>query len=191
MNNRFIFYGQVFRFCGLPWLARAFQRTPNIRVSFTHEVCIVDAEKFCQNTRYLLRTRESVSPELFFEILDGHRPLHKKSFLMTFDDGFLSSYQAVKKFLDPVGIKAIFFVPTAIIGLRGEESMRRFAADNIYYAPELAGSLIPEQWQFMTAEHLKDLDANGHMICPHTHSHVFLRDIRKHATAQTELVRPN
>jgi peptidoglycan/xylan/chitin deacetylase (PgdA/CDA1 family) len=42
----------------------------------------------------------------------------------------------------------------------------------------------------MTAEHLKDLAANGHMICPHTHSHVFLRDIRKHATAQTELVRP-
>ena len=190
MNNRFIFYGQGFRFFGFQWLARAIQSSPNIRVTYTHEVQDADNANFRENTDYLLKTRRPISPEMFFAVLDGHRPLNSNSFLMTFDDGLLSNYHTAKAFLDPLGIKAVFFIPTAILDLESEKSMRRFAARNITYPHKREDSLTPAQWQFMTAEHLKDLVANGHMVCPHTHNHALLRDIRSQTNLNTELVRP-
>ena len=190
MNARLITYGRAFRILGAGWLSRTFCPTPNIRVTFTHGVGHALLDNFRTSIQYLREVRTPLSPETFFAILDGRTRQDRNSFLVTFDDGLLSSYQAAREVLDPMGIKAVFFVPTRILNLTTESDTRRFASEQLHRDAGRAATLTHEQCAVMTGDHLKDLDARGHMVCPHTHNHVFLCDIRDHETANTELIRP-
>ena len=190
MNNRLITYGRLFRFCAVHHLTGMLQPSPNVRVTYTHEVGDDEFQNFQKNLHYLLQIRKPVLPEDFFDIIDGNRSLDANSFLMTFDDGLLSNYNAAKEILDPLGIKAIFFAPTAILDLQDETAMRQFTAEHIYYNTRDTATLAPKQYQFMKTEHIKELASNGHVICPHTHNHVLLPGIHDDAIAQEEIVMP-
>lgn len=190
MNGRLITYGKIFRLCAMHWLARAIQPSANVRVTYTHEVKCENMENFDRIVHYLRQCRTILSPEDFLSAYADRQFFDAKFLVMTFDDGLLSSYHATREVLDRYGIKAIFFIPTAILDLKTEDEMRHFAAEKILYNSHVQKLLTPDEFQFMTAEHLLELAANGHMICPHTHSHTFLQDIRDKETVQRELVRP-
>ncbi|MDO8303317.1 MAG: polysaccharide deacetylase family protein [Sedimentisphaerales bacterium] len=190
MNENLIKYGRFFRCLALHRLAQRIAPCNNVRITYTHEVCPENMENFGRIVQYLSQVRTFISPQQFFAFYGDHKKIDAQFVMMTFDDGLLSSYNAARQALDPLGIKAIFFIPTAILELKTEQQMRRFAADVFHFGRRSPASLRPAEFEFMTAEHLLELTADGHTICPHTHNHVFLRDINDEKTAQTELVQP-
>ena len=190
MNKKLIKYGKLFKCAGLHRVAHAVTPHENIRVTYTHEVCQENMTNFAQIVQYLSQVRTFISPEQFCALYANSRSISGRFVMMTFDDGLLSSYNAAAKVLDPLGIKAFFFIPTAILELKTEQQMRRFAAENIHYGRRKAESLKPAEFEFMTTDHLLELTAREHTICPHTHNHIFLSNINDEKTAQTELVEP-
>jgi peptidoglycan/xylan/chitin deacetylase (PgdA/CDA1 family) len=49
---------------------------------------------------------------------------------------------------------------------------------------------MPDEFTFMSGDHLKELVSEGHMVCPHTHNHVFLKDVNDETAAKRELFAP-
>src|SRR4029434_2488497 len=86
--------------------------------------------------------------------------------------------------------RALFFVPTAILDLKTEDAMRRFAAERLYYGGRKATALVPEEYQVMGAEELRDLASRGHVVCAHTRPDAFRTEVRDEATARRELIEP-
>ncbi len=109
-----------------------------------------------------------------------------EQFTITFDDGLLSSYEATQAVLDPLGLKAAFFVPTAILELKSDEEMRSFCVENL----QLGAGIGSEQSRFMSRQHLLDLRDRGHAVFPHTHSHEPLTRIRTSEAVDRELRLP-
>jgi len=190
MSRLLVRYGMLFRFLLLHKLIRIIQPVGNIRITFTHGVNESDIDNFTQLVQFLSKIRNIISPETFISNFCNGKIFDEKCLLMTFDDGLVSSYRAAKNVLEPLGIKAIFFIPTAVIKLNTDEEMRRFASENIHYNSKSIDDLIPEEYQFMNIDHIADLISSGHMICPHTHNHVFLSDITNKDAVFRELVQP-
>ncbi|MBN1182642.1 MAG: polysaccharide deacetylase family protein [Bacteroidales bacterium] len=140
--------------------------------------------------QYLSRNRTIISPKDFVSSYYEKRAFQKNMLLITFDDGFLSSYEAAVKILSQYNIKAVFFIPTKILELNTDNEMYRFTREKIYLNVPCSQELSPSEYRFMKIEHLRELVAQGHMVCPHTHSHIILRDIQDKETAIRELVRP-
>jgi peptidoglycan/xylan/chitin deacetylase (PgdA/CDA1 family) len=92
--------------------------------------------------------------------------------------------------LNPLGIKAIFFMPTGMLELKTPDEARQFVARQMYRMTVSPDALADEQFLPMDADALRQLVADGHMVLPHTHSHVDLKDIQDERAFQDELVRP-
>jgi len=108
----------------------------------------------------------------------------------SFDDGLLSAYNAAQRVLNPLGVKAIFFIPTAILDFTTREQMQQFTHARILFGKRALDALRPEEYITMSTEHLQELHEQGHMILPHTHSHVLAREITTSEDVVLELMRP-
>ena len=138
-------------------------------------------------TMHHIREREFDWVQLFFlelkqryEFIDPshvsrRRSMSPDNLLVTFDDGLKSQKRLVDEVLDPLEIKAVFFIPTGFIGLSGIDAVA-FAKERFF--PE---SSPPDPaagaYDAMTWEDLKNLRARGHLIGGHTHSHPKLSDL--------------
>ncbi len=116
--------------------------------------------------------------ELF---LLGKRKFCGVRVLITFDDGFISQLYATKEVLDPLGIKAIFFVPVNFIGLRSISEVRQFVTGNLRLK-RLFKELFPMDW-----DDLNRLAKNGHVIGSHTLNHPLLSKIRDEYILKDEI----
>ena len=85
--------------------------------------------------------------------------------LLTFDDGFKSNKVAAEEVLNPLGVKAVFFVPTAAVGMDDPEEERRFVARQIF--PRSRADAIPKGLRFMDRRDLLDLLRAGHVARQH------------------------
>ena len=191
-EERIIRYGELAHRLGARSLMRAVTPRPNVRVSVTHYVRPGDLDQFQRIIAYIGGLRQFLLPSEFFErYLDSApRALDQQTHLITFDDGLQSSYEAAQRVLDPLGIKAIFFVPTKILDLETPDEMRRFALDRIYRRADTGDSLTQDHYLTMNADHLRALHAQGHMVLPHTHSHAKLSEICTEADVARELSGP-
>ena len=157
---------------------------------YTHEVKESDLENFEESIKLISMTHTFIKPNEFFEWMDTKKIPKGKFVMMTFDDGFLSSFNAAKKVLDKYGIKAIFFVPTAVLELKNVTDKKLFTTKNIYYNKTRLNNLVPDEFLFMNAKHLIELENNEHMVCPHTHNHVFVKEIIDLKSIKKELIEP-
>ena len=64
-------------------------------------------------------------------MISGLEPIQDNNLLITFDDGLISNRIVAEKVLNPLGIKAIFFVVTDFIDIKNVDDARQFVADNI------------------------------------------------------------
>jgi peptidoglycan/xylan/chitin deacetylase (PgdA/CDA1 family) len=157
----------------------------------THHVFDEDLEQFDRILRSLGTGREFIDPRQFLRHYAEDSPsIVGKSLLWTFDDGLLSAYNAAQQVLNPLGVRAIFFIPTAILDFRTHEQMREFAHARVLFGTRALDSLRPEEYITMSAEHLQELREQGHMILPHTHSHIRACDITSPQDVVRELMRP-
>jgi peptidoglycan/xylan/chitin deacetylase (PgdA/CDA1 family) len=182
--------GRVMRYAGAGVVARATAPSTNIRVSLSHYIRSGDLEQFRRIVSLLLSRRQPISPSQLFDFCTGAEPLQGEFLLMSFDDGLLSSFEATQAVLDPLGLKAMFFVPTAVLELEDPDDMRRFYREHVYTENRPLSSLQPEEYVAMAPEHLRALTAQGHAVLPHTHSHMRLSEITTPALIEQELVRP-
>jgi peptidoglycan/xylan/chitin deacetylase (PgdA/CDA1 family) len=193
MNRRWIAVaGDAARIVGTARVSDAFTAPDNVRVALMHSVPAGDLPRFEQIVRLLTRSRRPITPrELFRHYESGERrPLRGCSAVFTFDDGLQSSYRATRAVLDPLGIKAMFFVPTAVLELTSADEMREFAWDRIYERGRPIESLQPSDYLTMTRKELVELDRAGHAIYPHTHLHTMLSELRTPEDVKRELVEP-
>jgi peptidoglycan/xylan/chitin deacetylase (PgdA/CDA1 family) len=185
-------WGELARRLGARPLMRAVTPHPNVRVSLTHYVRPEDIDQFRRIVSQIGSRRRFLLPSEFFAHYSDSpaRPLQEEAHLITFDDGLLSSYEAAQRVLNPLGIKAIFFVPTKILELETPDEMRRFAVERIYRRADAGDSLTDHHWRTMNGNHLQALHAQGHMVLPHTHSHAKLSELSTEADVKRELREP-
>jgi peptidoglycan/xylan/chitin deacetylase (PgdA/CDA1 family) len=89
--------------------------------------------------------------------------------LLTFDDGFRSNYFLAREVLEPLGLRAVFFVCPGIIELDAE-ARRSAVAANIRLDPSSSGDAGLEH-ELMAWEELRNLAALGHEIGSHGLTH--------------------
>jgi glycosyltransferase involved in cell wall biosynthesis/peptidoglycan/xylan/chitin deacetylase (PgdA/CDA1 family) len=113
-----------------------------------------------------------VSPKTFEEMILGNEPIQGNNLLITFDDGFISNRLVAEKVLNPLGIKAIFFVVTDFIDIKNVHDAHQFIAENML--PKGKKEEIPIHWCNMQWEDLTALIEQGHTIGSHTKKHTRL-----------------
>ena len=168
-------------------ISRAVRRGPELRIALTHFVDAGRMDDYRRIVEQLLEDRTPVDPAA---VLDGKRAWTgaAPALAFTFDDGLLSSYAAAQKVLNPLGIKAMFFIPTQILGMGDVDEMRSFFAQRVY---RRASHAMPdERFVTMTTDHMLELQSQGHVVLPHTHTHIALDQIRTEADVARELVEP-
>ena len=177
--------GTALRRVGVGAVAGAI-RPPGTRVILMHGIAADEHGALRALLERLLRRMRRAGPR---ELIPGGpaAELGTPAFCLTFDDGLLSTYAATGAVLDELGVKAAFFIPTEILGLRTEQQMRDFRSA---YLHGPVGSLAAEDVRVMGAEQLAELATRGHAVFPHTHTHMALAEITGPELIDRELRRP-
>ena len=74
----------------------------------------------------LKKENNFLDPEDFISVIRGNLNITDTHRLLTFDDGFYSNYSFAKEVLGPLGIKAIFFIPTGFIDSNSKDLHKEF-----------------------------------------------------------------
>jgi peptidoglycan/xylan/chitin deacetylase (PgdA/CDA1 family) len=157
-----------------------------LRVLLFHDIPEDKHSKFYKKLNKLSKSWNFISPKEFSDILEKRKILKGRNLLLTFDDGYISNRIIAKKFLNPLGIKAIFFVIQDFIGIKNRSEARKYVSSNIY--PSLKYSNVPKNYYNMNWKHLKELVKEGHSIGAHTKSHKKLSEIKTKTNLIKEIV---
>ena len=164
-----------------------FNVEPNeLRVLLYHDIPQEKFNKFYQQLIILKKSWNFISPDEFSKIMDKKKKLKGRNLLLTFDDGYISNSLVAKNILDPLNIKAIFFVVLDFINIKNKRKAKEYVASNIY--PSLKNEDVPNTYYNMNWTNLKELVNNGHTIGAHTKSHIRLSDIKNHNKLYDEIV---
>jgi peptidoglycan/xylan/chitin deacetylase (PgdA/CDA1 family) len=128
-----------------------------------------------------------LDPEDFISVIRGNLNITDTHRLLTFDDGFYSNYSFAKEVLGPLGIKAIFFIPTGFIDSNSKELHKEFIRQNLYEGQYPSNSDTDEM-KPMTWENLSELVELGHIIGAHTKNHLRLSEINEENLLKEEII---
>jgi peptidoglycan/xylan/chitin deacetylase (PgdA/CDA1 family) len=145
-----------------------------LRVLLYHDIAPQHETKFEDQLIWLSKTWQFITPQQFSHIMDGSLSLERDSLLLTFDDGFISNRGVVERILNPLKIKALFFIVSNFAKLCNADDWRVFVAKNI--DPRLMPEDVPDSKQNMSINDLKYLKDTGHSIGAHTSNHTRLSD---------------
>jgi peptidoglycan/xylan/chitin deacetylase (PgdA/CDA1 family) len=121
----------------------------------------VSAARFAEHMHTLVRAGwQAVTIDDFFAWLDGSVELPARSFLLTFDDGFLGVHEHAAPVLKALGWPATVFLVSQLIGQR----------DAWCEAHNTSGVTYP----LMDASHIRELAGLGFSFHSHTRSHADL-----------------
>jgi peptidoglycan/xylan/chitin deacetylase (PgdA/CDA1 family) len=158
-----------------------------LKILIYHDIPYKDFDKFKAQIKCIDRDYGFIKPDDMQNILSGKIKYNGTKVLLTFDDGFKSSAFLAEKFLDPHGIKALFFIPPGFINAKNRYEQKTFIAKNIYnnrFKPEeIPGDIAPMSWQDL--KHLLD---QGHTIGAHTINHRRLTEIESECELKCEIV---
>ena len=107
--------------------------------------------------------------------------------MLTFDDGFYSNYIIAKEVLAPLGIKAIFFIPTGFIDSASKNKHKEYIKQNFFEGHKLSNFLTDEM-KPMSWENLSELVDMGHTVGSHTKHHFRLSTINKDNLLKEEII---
>jgi len=163
--------------------------TGRLRAILFHDVPAEQRAAFRAQLEWLSRTWTFVSAEQFAGMISGSTPVIGDNLLLTFDDGFRSNRIVAEEILNPMGIRALFFIISGFAELENADQQRRFIAHNLY--PPSSGAGVPGNLAGMGAMSHKDLRYlvdTGHTIGAHTATHARLSEVTDHGELEKEII---
>jgi peptidoglycan/xylan/chitin deacetylase (PgdA/CDA1 family) len=158
-----------------------------LKVLLYHDISYKDFNKFEAQIKYIDRHYGFARPDDLKDILAGKMKYSGTKVLLTFDDGFKSNALLVENVLNPLCIKAIFFIPPGFISTKDRDEQKVFIAGNLYNS-NLGPEEIPDDMAPMTWQDLKHLLDQGHTIGAHTINHRRLTEIKDKDELKREIV---
>lgn len=156
-----------------------------LRVLLYHDIAPVDQANFAAQLRWLQRSWNFVSVGQFESMVSGKEPIHGRNLLLTFDDGFTSNRVVAEEILNPMGIRALFFAVSGLVGITDRFEARRLIAERIY--PGTRAEELPVHWCNMGWGDLEALLEQGHAIGCHTGTHARLSGVDSHDGLEREI----
>ena len=135
----------------------------------------------------LKKENNFLDPEDFTSVIRGNLNITDTHRLLTFDDGFYSNYSFAKEVLGPLGIKAIFFIPTGFIDSSSKDIYKEFIRQNLYEG-QYPSNFDTDEMKPMTWENLSELVNMGHTIGSHTKNHLRLSEINEDNLLKEEII---
>jgi peptidoglycan/xylan/chitin deacetylase (PgdA/CDA1 family) len=163
-----------------------FEQTGRLRILLYHDIAPEDQKNFAAQLRWLSKRWHFVSPQEFASMVVGKEQIKGNNLLLSFDDGFASNRVVAENILNPMGIKALFFVVSDFAAIEYPEEARTFIANHI--CPGMAVGDVPEYQFNMGWDDLEALLEQGHTIGAHTKTHARLSKITKQDDLHNELV---
>lgn len=152
-----------------------------------HDIGRLQQDAFQLQMEQLARQYEVLDTVNFCSLVNNGANSSGVRVLVTFDDGFYSGRVVAKKILEPLGIKALFFIPTGFIQCQTRNEQRRYIAHNIAGQPRDLNEVLDEQ-RPMGWDDLKYLVSQGHAIGAHTCYHSRLASIDSQAGLEEEIL---
>lgn len=146
-----------------------------LRVLLYHDISPQNEERFAKHIKFIQKSWKFVTPEQFVLMMKGLIEICDDCVLLTFDDGFASNRGIAERILEPLGIRALFFVVTNFVLLGKEDNWRSFVAKNIH--PGMKPEEVPVHWRSMSISDLSSLLNSGHSIGSHTTNHFRLSSL--------------
>ena len=181
-----IYFQPIFSFVRKVAIKVGFVASSRLRVLVLHDIPPDQELALKKQLQELQKKWNIVSPEKFEKMISGIEPIQDNNLLITFDDGLISNRIVAEKVLNPLGIKAIFFVVTDFIDIKNVDDAHQFIADNII--PKAKKEEIPIHWCNMQWEDLSALIEQGHTIGSHTKKHTRLSSCNNKDELIEELV---
>ncbi len=158
-----------------------------IRILIYHDISPRELDRFAAQLHWLSKSWTFISPQQFESMMRGHTPMSGANLLLSFDDGFASQRKIVEEVLNPMGIKALFFVVSDFVNISAGADCRAFIAQNI--CPGLPIEAIPDHWRNMSWLDLEWLLEAGHTIGAHTKTHARLSETKEANRLVTEIIK--
>lgn len=158
-----------------------------LKILIYHDIPSADRDAFQAHVQYIHTHYGFIAPNDLKRVILGKQEYTGTKVLLTFDDGFHSNAVVAKQILNPLGIKALFFIPPGFIEAESREEQRTFIATNIFLGGLVAGQ-IPDALAPMTWEDVKNLLDHGHSIGAHTINHRRLTEISSESELRREII---
>lgn len=157
-----------------------------LRILLYHDIASHEQANFAAQLRWLAKTWNFISPERFESMISGNETIRGRNILLTFDDGFASNRMTAEQVLNPMGIKAVFFVVSDYVDMNDPIEALSFITRYIY--PGRSAQSIPEHWRNMTWDDLCRLLDAGHTIGAHTRTHARLCELKEPKELEAEII---
>lgn len=151
------------------------QSNNRLRVLTYHNIPWHDEVLFEKQLQWLRKSWEFIDPDMFVAMITGIEPVKKDSILLTFDDGFISNLRVAQRILNPMGVRALFFIVSEFADLTPSDDWRSFVASNFHLG--FTPNQVPDSLQNMNWNDLKLLLESGHAIGGHTANHERLSQV--------------
>ena len=158
----------------------------HLRVLLYHDIQPEEYTSFQLQLEWMSHRWAFISPDDFSEIIKGNTTIKTDSLLLTFDDGFASNRRIVEKILNPIGIKALFFIVSDFANIEEKEEARQFIIRHIQ--PGRSRDDLPQDLTNMGWSDLEALLEYGHTIGAHTRTHARLSGINSSDRLSYEIV---
>ena len=164
------------------------KKKEQLRVITFHNILKEDEDKFFNLIQYLKKNWDIISPDQFKDVINSkNKEKGKKNILITFDDAFKSQKIVTQKFLDPLNIKALFFIVSDFVKLSSINEAHKFIKKNFFKTYD-KNRKIDLETNNMTLDDLKYLVSKGHTIGGHTKTHKQLSKIKDKETLIKEII---
>lgn len=151
-----------------------------VRFLLFHEIKDYQRDTFECLINFLHKNYGFISPDacIPFYRTNGIR------FVISFDDGFSSQSEAAREILDPLNIKALFFVCPRYVGLQGKKAAE-FAIVNMKRVDvtHMTSDLYPVSW-----DDLLSLSSKGHVVGSHGLNHMRLTETSNEVDLEREIL---
>lgn len=164
-------------------------KKPRLRILLMHDVPADAYENFQKKIEYLSLRWNFISTQDLEGHLSGKKLLVGNNLLLSFDDGFYSNRLIAENILNPLGVKALFFVVADFVSLNNTEDQVDFIKNNLY--PNWRGHDYPENIKSMSSmdhDDLRYLVSSGHTIGCHTQSHIDLSTVEEESELINEII---
>jgi peptidoglycan/xylan/chitin deacetylase (PgdA/CDA1 family) len=158
----------------------------SVRVLLYHDIRACDYDHFRSQLRFLKKNYRFITPSEFSSYRAGNLELKGRNILLTFDDGFHSNRLVAEAILNPLGIKALFFIISDFVEMTDRHQAKRFIAEQVQPGRDI--NTIPDDLYNMSWQDVEALLAQGHTIGAHTKTHVSLATITEPEQLEEEII---